>query len=71
MKTPKRQPKLEARERRDGSGWYALVIWGDRPYEQVGGFRSQVEAQHWIDRSGAAWVREHLVDEHGLAYDRG
>jgi hypothetical protein len=71
MKTIKKQPKLEARERRDGSGWYVLVTWGDWPSEEVGGFSSQAEAQKWIDRSGATWVREHLVDENGLAYDRG
>jgi hypothetical protein len=71
MKTLKKQPKLEARERRDGTGWYVLVTWGDRPSEQVGGFRSQGEAQQWIDRTGASWVREHLVDDNGLAYDRG
>jgi hypothetical protein len=71
MKTSKKQPKLEARERRDGTGWFVLVTWGDRPSEQVGGFPSQAEAQQWIDRSGPSWVREHRVEDSGLAYDRG
>lgn len=70
MKTVNKHPKLEPRELRDGSGWYALVIWGDRPSEQVGGFASETEARHWIDHSAAAWVRERLAAESILGYGR-
>ena len=60
---------LEPRERRDSSGWYVLVAWGDRPPEQVGSFASQVEAQHWIDHLSSSWVRQRL-DEYTPGYER-
>jgi hypothetical protein len=71
MKPLNKQPKIEARELRDGSGWYALVTWGDRPSEQVGGFSTEAEARHWIAHGAAAWVKEHIVEENAPGYDRG
>jgi hypothetical protein len=61
MKPPNRKPKIEARELRDGSGWYALVTWGDRPSEQVGGFATDLEAQVWIRYSAEAWIKEQIA----------
>jgi hypothetical protein len=60
---------IEVRERRHGSGWYAHVIWGDRPLQQVGGFPTKEEAQRWIDRNGDTWIRERL-GEYSTGYDR-
>ena len=71
MKPPNKQPKIEARELRDGSGWYVLVTWGDRPAEQVGGFPSEAEAQRWIAHSAKSWIRDRLVEDSLLGYDRG
>ncbi|HEY4922944.1 MAG TPA: hypothetical protein VII20_00900 [Roseiarcus sp.] len=71
MKTPAKQPTIEPRELRDGTGWYALVTWGDRPAEQVGGFPSEAEAQRWIDHSAKSWVKDRLIEDRMLGYDRG
>ena len=70
MKPLNKQPKIEPRELRDGSGWYALVTWGDRPSEQVGGFRTETEARHWIAHGAAAWIKQRIVEESASGYDR-
>jgi hypothetical protein len=70
MKPFAKQPKIEPRELRDGTGWYALVTWGDRPAEQVGGFPSEAEAQRWIDHSAKVWVKDRLVEDSTLYFDR-
>jgi len=36
MNKPEKKPEMRPRELKDGSGWYVLVQWGDRPSEQVG-----------------------------------
>jgi hypothetical protein len=45
MTEPRKTPEMKPRELKDGSGWYVLVQWGNRPSEQVGGFPSEIEAQ--------------------------
>jgi hypothetical protein len=70
MKKPNDKPRIEPRELKDSTGWYALVTWGDRPSEQVGGFPNQAEAQKWIDHASAAWVQERLDAENLPRYDR-
>jgi hypothetical protein len=70
MKTFTKKPRIEPRELRDGTGWYVLVTWGDRPSEQVGGFNAQAEAQNWIDHTSAGWVRARLDWEPLPSYDR-
>jgi hypothetical protein len=57
MNTPKKKPRMEPRELRDGTGWYVLVHWGDYPSEQVGGFPNEDEAKQWIAQSAAGWLR--------------
>lgn len=64
MKSPNQKPTMEARERRDGSGWFVLVEWGDMPSEQVGGFLTEEEARQWIKQNGPGWLRERT--EHRL-----
>jgi hypothetical protein len=70
MKKPNDKPRIEPRELKDGTGWYALVTWGDRPSEQVGGFPSLAETQKWIDHASAAWVQERIGGENLPRYDR-
>jgi hypothetical protein len=71
VKTLNRKPIIESRELRNGTGWYALVTWGDRPSEQVGGFRSQDEAQAWISLSAPAWTKARLAtEENTTSFDR-
>ena len=53
---PPRKPEMTPREARVGSTWYVLVTWGDWPSQQVGGFRSQAEAQAWIDHQSVGWL---------------
>jgi hypothetical protein len=50
-------PKMRPRALKDGSGWYILVEWFDRPSEQVGGFPTEDEAKHWVFGSSASWLR--------------
>jgi hypothetical protein len=71
MKPFAKQPMIEPRELRNGTGWYALVTWGDRPAEQVGGFPSEIEAQRWIDHSAKSWIKDRLIEDSMLGYDRG
>jgi hypothetical protein len=70
MKKPNDKPRIEPRELKDGTGWYALVTWGDRPSEQVGGFPTQAETQKWIDHASASWVQERIGEENLPRYDR-
>ena len=58
MREPDRTPRMQPRERRDGSGWFVLVEWGDRPSEQVGGFLTEDEARQWIEQSGPGWLKD-------------
>jgi hypothetical protein len=60
MIKPEKKPEMRPRELKDGSGWYVLVIWGNMPSEQVGGFPSEEEAQQWIDHYSASWLKEHF-----------
>jgi hypothetical protein len=60
MTIPAKKPEMRPRELRDASGWYVLVQWPDRPSEQVGGFRSEDEAQQWIDQDSDNWLRKRL-----------
>jgi hypothetical protein len=55
MNKPDKIPEMRPRELKDGSGWYVLVKWTNRPSEQIGGFRSEEEAQAWITESSAGW----------------
>jgi hypothetical protein len=55
-----KKPEMRPRELKDASGWYVLVQWGNRPSEQVGAFRSEDEAQQWIDQNSGEWLRKRL-----------
>ncbi len=57
MVMTEKKPEMQPRELKDGSGWYVLVHWGYRPSEQVGWFPSQDEAQQWINKESASWIR--------------
>lgn len=62
MTTTRNKPDMQARELKDGSGWYVLVQWGDRPSEQVGGFPSEDEARQWIESSAPSWLKSRFED---------
>jgi hypothetical protein len=57
-KATETKPKIRPCERRDGSGWFVLVEWGDWPSEQVGGFLAEHEANEWIRQNSAGWIKE-------------
>ncbi len=57
MKMRDKNPEMQPRELKDGSGWYVLVKWSDHPSEQVGGFPTEDEAQQWIKQSAASWLK--------------
>jgi len=54
----KLKPKTEFRptEFKDRSGWYVQVVYFDAPPFQLGGFRTEGEAQDWIRNSSAQWL---------------
>ena len=56
-KDPNLKPRMEPRQRRDGSGWFVFVWWGDMPAEQVGGFSTEEEAKDWIEHRSAGWLK--------------
>jgi hypothetical protein len=64
MKQPIMKPDMEPRELKDGSGWYVLVTWGDRPSQQMGGFESEAEAQLWIDHDADGWLNARFQELH-------
>ena len=56
------KPEFIPTEFKDGSGWYVLIVWGDRPPEQVGGFPDEAGAKDWITSSAASWLASRLED---------
>jgi hypothetical protein len=60
MTLPEKKPDMQPRELKDGSGWYVLVQWGNRPSQQVGGFQLEEEALQWIKLDSADWIRARL-----------
>jgi len=58
-KEPKRKVEFEAVEMMIGRGWYVLVKLPQGPQPQLGGFNSQAEAQDWIARKSAAWLKDY------------
>jgi hypothetical protein len=57
-----KKPEMQPRELKDGSGWYVLVQWGDRPSEQHGGFPTESEAQQWINQNATGWLKSRFED---------
>jgi len=60
MKAAPKNPEMRTRERKDGSGWYVLVIWGNLPSQQVGAFQSEKDAEQWIKDNSTAWIQARL-----------
>lgn len=44
---------------KDFSGFYVQVTWPNGRQQQVGEFKTQDEADAWIDEAAAAWVQKH------------
>jgi hypothetical protein len=57
MSKPAKAPRFEPRQLKDGSGWYVLVSWGDRPSEQTGSFATKVQAEEWVDETRDLWIK--------------
>ena len=52
-----RKPELQPREGRSGSIWHIHVTYVNWPFQQIGGFSSEQEAQKWIDQESRGWLR--------------
>jgi hypothetical protein len=48
--------RLEPRSFQDGSGWYALAIWGHRPPEEIGRFATKEQVEDWIAEVLNIWT---------------
>jgi len=62
MIKPRKKPDMTPRELKGGSAWYVLVTWGDWPSEQVGGCRTEKEAQQWIEESSPGWLDQRFEE---------
>jgi hypothetical protein len=51
-------PFMEPQELKKGS-WYVLVVWSEGVTQHVDGFRSESEAQTWIDNESREWLINH------------
>jgi hypothetical protein len=53
-----RTPTFTPSQDKIGSGWHVDVLRENGVPEQVSGFRSEAEAQDWIDHKSSAWLKE-------------
>jgi hypothetical protein len=40
-----------------GTGWHVDVAWEYGMKEEIPGFRSEAEAQDWLDHKSGAWLQ--------------
>jgi hypothetical protein len=57
MALPQRKVIFEPVEMMIGRGWYVLVKLPSGPDRQLGGFNTEAEAQEWIKRKSAEWLK--------------
>ena len=53
------QPTLRARPLKNYSGWYVLVTWPDGTSLHVDDFKSEAEAESWIEHDSSDWLSRH------------
>ena len=51
-------PVMKARELKDGSGWYVLFEWPNGRTRQMDGFRTELEAETWIQEESEVWLKK-------------
>jgi hypothetical protein len=51
--------KFEALEMKIAKGWYVLAKPPKGTFVRLGGFKTEAEAQEWIDHKSAAWLKEY------------
>jgi hypothetical protein len=49
-------PTMEPHQRKDGSGWYVLIVWPTGPEQQVNRFATEAAARAWINDDSKAWT---------------
>jgi len=57
MANKRPKPKFTASEDKVGTGWHVDVVLEDGVPVEVPGFRSEAEAQDWIDHKSSAWLK--------------
>ncbi|SDR53658.1 hypothetical protein SAMN05519103_04770 [Rhizobiales bacterium GAS113] len=57
---PNIKPKtlFEAAEMKIGTGWYVLVTHPKGQQSHLGGFKTESEANGWIESKSAEWLKE-------------
>ena len=48
-------PALQIRHS-DGDDWWVAATWPDGRYEEIAGFKSELEANEWIARKFQEWL---------------
>jgi len=51
------KPTFTPVEDKVGTGWHVDVVWEYGMKEEIPGFRSETEAQDWIDHKSGAWLK--------------
>jgi hypothetical protein len=54
-------PTLKVMPLRGKSGWYILVTWPNGQSEEIGDFRSIIEAEAWKIKEAAVWVSARMI----------
>jgi hypothetical protein len=66
MKKSTNTPIMKARELKDGSGWYVLFEWPNGRTRQMDGFRSELEAETWIQEESEVWLKRSHPESHDV-----
>jgi hypothetical protein len=51
-------PVMTARELKDGAGWCVLFEWPNGRTRQMDGFRTELDAQTWIQEESEVWLKK-------------
>ena len=57
MEVQKPDPIFEACRLKTAPGWYVRVSWRYGQMEHVSGFASEQDAESWINKKSAGWLR--------------
>jgi hypothetical protein len=57
MTQPKSKVEFRPTEMKSHLFWYVQVVFHDVPPLQLGGFKTEEEAQDWITRKSDAWLK--------------
>jgi hypothetical protein len=57
-------PKFELHEVKRCDAWFVHASWSNGRTADIGNFRTEAEAAHWIESRSAAWLNARLTHSH-------